>query len=74
MLGAKIETGAAVVILDSSGDGIHDICVTGTQWANALCANDGTGTFTEVAAAAGVDDPLGRSDGGCAADYDNDGA
>ena len=74
MLGAKIETGAAVVTLDSSGDGIHDIYVTDTQRATALCSNIGNGTLTEVAAAAGVDDPLGRSDGGCAADYDNDGA
>ena len=69
-----IEMGAAVVILDFNGDGLHDIYVTDSQGPNALYSNNGNGTFTEVAAAAGVDDPLGRSNGGCAADYDNDGA
>ena len=68
-----IDMGAGVVILDFNGDGRHDIYVTDSEGPNALYSNNGNGTFTEVAAAAGVDDPLGRSNGGCGADYDNDG-
>ena len=71
--GEAIDMGAGVVILDFNGDGLHDIYVTNSVGANALYSNDGDGTFTDVAASAGVDDPDARSNGGCGADYDNDG-
>ena len=68
-----IPMGAGVVVLDFNGDGLDDIYITDSQGPNALYSNNGNGTFTELAAAAGVDDPQGRGNGGCAADYDNDG-
>ena len=68
-----VVTGAGVVVLDFDGDGFQDIYVTNSAGPNALYRNSGDGTFTDVAAAAGVDDALGVGNGGCAADYDNDG-
>ena len=80
-----IPLGAGVVALDYNGDGLTDIYVTATPdlagladpaaggGANALYANQGGGAFTEVAAAVGVADAEAKSNGGCAADYDNDG-
>ena len=73
--------GGGVVVLDYNGDGKDDIYVTATddpfksglESSNALYRNNGDGTFTNVARIAGVDDPAGRGNGGCAADYDNDG-
>ena len=65
--------GAGVLILDFNGDELHDIYVTNSKGANVLYANNGDGTFTEMAAAAGVDQVTARSNGGCAADFDNDG-
>ena len=65
--------GAGVVIVDFDGDGFDDIYVTNSEGPNALYRNGRDGTFTDVAAAAGVDDSLGAGNGGCAADYDNDG-
>ena len=65
--------GASVVVFDFDGDGLDDIYAPDTNGPNALYRNNGDGSFTEMAAAAGVDDPLGRGIGGCAADYDNDG-
>jgi enediyne biosynthesis protein E4 len=41
--------------------------------ANLLYRNNGDGTFTEVGAAAGVDNPRGRSLGAVWADFNNDG-
>ncbi len=65
--------GGGVVVLDYDNDGFHDVYVSNSVGSNALYRNDGDGTFTDMAAAAGVDDPAGRGNGGCAADYDNDG-
>ncbi len=65
--------GGGVVVLDFDGDGLHDVYAVNSVGANVLYRNNGDSTFTETAAAAGVDDPDGRGNGGCAADYDNDG-
>ena len=73
--------GGGVVVLDYNGDGQDDIYVAaaddpfkpGLEISNALYRNNGDGTFSNVARIAGVDDPAGRGNGGCAADYDNDG-
>ncbi len=65
--------GGGVVVSDFDGDGLDDIFVANSNGPNALYRNDGDATFTDVAEMAGVDDALGRSNGGCAADYDNDG-
>ena len=71
--GEVLQVAGGVVVFDFNGDGFHDIYAVDSSGPNALYRNDGEGTFTEVAAAAGVDDPHGRGNGGCAADYDNDG-
>ena len=65
--------GAGVVVFDFDSDGFQDIYVSDSVGPNPLFRNNGDGTFDDVAAAAGVDDPRGRGNGGCAADYDNDG-
>ena len=78
--------GAGVVVLDYDGDGHQDIYVPmayddqspcsasrcGPR-SNALYRNKGDGTFTQLADEARVSDPLGIGNGGCAADFDNDG-
>ena len=78
-----IPLGAGVVVFDYNGDGRQDIYVTSTpdlaglvtdsDGENALYRNNGDGTFTDVAKAAGVADAEAKGNGGCAADYDNDG-
>ena len=65
--------GAGVLALDYNGDGLDDAYLTDSLGPNALFRNNGDGTFTDVAVQAGVDDPGGHSNGGCAADFDNDG-
>ena len=65
--------GAGVLVFDYNNDDLEDIYVTDSIGANALFRNNGDGAFTNTAADAGVDDPDGHSNGGCAADYDNDG-
>ena len=65
--------GAGVLVFDYNGDGMHDAYLTDSLGPNALFRNNGDGTFTDVAGQAGVADPGGHSNGGCAADYDNDG-
>ena len=65
--------GAGVLVLDYNGDGLHDAYLTDSLGPNALFRNNGDGTFTDVAWQAGVADAEGHSNGGCAADYDNDG-
>ena len=65
--------GGGAVVIDFDGDGFHDIYAVNSVGPNVLYRNNGDSTFTETAAAAGVDDPEGRGNGGCAADYDNDG-
>ena len=78
-----IPLGAGVVVFDYNGDGLQDIYVTSTpdfaglapdtEGENALFRNNGDGTFTDVAESAGVADAEAKGNGGCAADYDNDG-
>ena len=78
-----IPLSAGVVIFDYNGDGQQDAYITATPDVaglapegddeNALFRNNGDGTFTNVAAEAGVTDPAAKGNGGCAADYDNDG-
>ena len=78
-----IPLSAGVVVFDYNGDGWQDAYVTTTpdiaglapegDDKNGLFRNNGDGTFTNVAEDAGVTDAAGRGNGGCAADYDNDG-
>ena len=78
-----IPLGAGVVVFDYNGDGLEDIYLTATpdlaglalegEDRNVLFRNNGDGTFTNVAEAAGVADAEAKGNGGCAADYDNDG-
>ena len=80
--------GAGVVVLDYDGDGHQDIYVPMAHddrspcndasydcgpRSNALYRNEGDGTFTQSANEARVSDPEGIGNGGCAADFDNDG-
>ena len=78
--------GAGVVVLDYDGDGHQDIYVPMAHddqspcsasrcgpRSNALYRNEADGTFTQLADEARVSDPLGIGNGGCAADFDNDG-
>lgn len=78
-----ISIGAGVIIFDYNDDGNDDIYVTtaktnptqvfDSKGYNALYHNNGDGTFTDVAVEAGVSDLEGKGNGGCAADYNNDG-
>ena len=68
-----VDVGAGVIVLDFNNDGFQDIYITNSEGPNALYRNNGDGTFIDVAVAAGVDDPQSEGNGGCAADYDNDG-
>ena len=80
--------GAGVVVLDYDGDGHQDIYVPMAHddqspcndasydcgpRSNALYRNEGDGTFAQSANEARVSDPDGIGNGGCAADFDNDG-
>ena len=65
--------GAGVVVLDFNKDGFEDIYVANSRGPNALYRNEGDGSFIDMAARALIDDPEGMGNGGCAADYDNDG-
>jgi hypothetical protein len=75
-------TGNGAAIFDYDGDGRNDIFVAnGTRLGNAssrieelpqLYHNEGTGHFTNVAAAAGLN-RAGWAQGVCVGDYDNDG-
>ena len=71
--GRMMPIGAGVVVLDFDGDKRDDIYFSNTNGANHLYRNRRDGGFEEVAAKAGVDDAEGEGNGGCAADYDNDG-
>ena len=78
-----IPLSAGVVVFDYDGDGLQDAYITATpdiaslapegEDRNALFRNNGDGTFTNVAVEAGVTDAAAKGNGGCAADYDNDG-
>ena len=64
---------AGVAVLDFDGDGWDDIYIcNGAGAPNALLRNQRNGTFTDVAARAGVE-ARGYSMGVAAADFDNDG-
>ena len=68
-----VPQGGGIVAFDYDGDGNADVFIANSNGPNVLYRNNGDGTFTDVAAEAGVADPDGRGNGGCAADYDNDG-
>ena len=70
---AAINLGGGVAAGDYNGDGHLDLYVTNSAGPNALFRNNGDGTFADVAAAAGVDDPDATGYGTGWADYDNDG-
>ena len=65
--------GAGVVVFDYNGDGIDDFFIANMRQPNVLYRNNGDGTFTDVARQSGLDDSDSETNGGCAADYDNDG-
>ena len=66
----SLGTGAAWFDFDNDGD--QDLYVTQRTGANKLFENNG-GTFTDVAATAGVQDASNDGSGVAVADYDNDG-
>jgi len=63
---------AGVAVFDFDGDGWPDIFLSNGEEPNALLRNNHDGTFTDVAAKAGVTGPRWAM-GAAAADYDNDG-
>ena len=65
--------GGGVVVMDADGDGWSDIYVANSDGPNALYRNLGDGAFADIAAVSGLADAAGQGNGGCAADYDNDG-
>ena len=68
-----LDFGAGVIVFDYDNDGYDDFYVTNSKGANALYRNLGDETFEDVAGISGVADSLSVANGGCAADYDNDG-
>ena len=78
-----IPLSAGVVVFDYNGDGLQDAYITAApdiaglapegHDENALFRNNGDGTFTNAATEAEVTDAAAKGNGGCAADYDNDG-
>ena len=68
-----VPQGGGIVAFDYDGDGNADAFIANSNGPNVLYRNNGDGTFTDVAAEAGVADADGRGNGGCSADYDNDG-
>ena len=67
-----VPQGGGIVAFDYDGDGNADAFIANSNGPNVLYRNNGDGTFTDVAAEAGVADADGRGNGGCSADYDND--
>lgn len=67
----SISNGAAWLDFDLDGD--LDLYMTQRVGANHLFRNNADGTFTDVAASVGADDPLHDGSGASVADYDNDG-
>ena len=65
--------GGGVAIGDFNNDDLLDIYVTNSAGPNALYRNNGNMLFDNIAQSAGVDDILGKGNGACFADYDNDG-
>jgi len=68
----KVDGGRGSAWGDYDTDGDLDIVAVGTYQPHALYRNNGDGTFTDVAAQAGIADPRGGW-GSLFADYDNDG-
>ena len=68
----KVDGGRGSAWGDYDNDGDLDIVAVGTYQPHALFRNNGDGTFTNVAEAAGIADPRGGW-GSLFADYDNDG-
>jgi len=68
----KVDGGRGSAWGDYDNDGDEDIVAVGTYQPHALYRNNGDGTFTNVAAQAGIADPRGGW-GSLFADYDNDG-
>ena len=68
----KVDGGRGSAWGDYDNDGDLDIVAVGTYQPHALYRNNGDGTFTNVAAQAGIADPRGGW-GSLFADYDNDG-
>jgi hypothetical protein len=71
-VGAADRISVAAAFADIDNDGDPDLFVTSVMGGNLLFENDGTGDFTEISAAAGVD-YVGHSSGAVFFDYDNDG-
>ena len=68
----KVDGGRGSAWGDYDNDGDEDIVAVGTYQPHALYRNNGDGTFTDVAAPAGIADPRGGW-GSLFADYNNDG-
>ena len=68
----KVDGGRGSAWGDYDNDGDQDIVAVGTYQPHALYRNNGDGTFTDVAAQAGIADPRGGW-GSLFADYNNDG-
>lgn len=68
----KVDGGRGSAWGDYDNDGDEDIVAVGTYQPHTLYRNNGDGTFTNVAAQAGIADPRGGW-GSLFADYDNDG-
>ena len=66
----RVSVAAAFGDIDNDGDA--DLFVTTVRMGNVLFTNDGTGRFTDVSKAAGVDH-VGHSSGALFLDYDLDG-
>ncbi len=64
--------GVSASFADIDNDGDPDLFVTTVRMGNVLFENDGTGVFTDISAAAGVD-YSGHSSGAVFFDYDLDG-
>jgi enediyne biosynthesis protein E4 len=58
---------------DLDNDGWLDILVVNEGNANVLYHNNGDGTFSDISASAGIEDPAGIGQGTAFGDFDNDG-
>ncbi len=70
---ADLRIGTGAVWFDYDNDGDLDLFMTQRNGPNLLFENDGTGSFTDVAALRGVTFDTHDAAGAAAADYDNDG-